>query len=87
MNVHARFRLDKVDRSQGWYKAPGSTEEAQPVEAAYIHLNAVQGEPFGAATPSGRIEMLIVNPASAKVFFDAPIRQEFDLIISPVEDR
>ena len=85
MKVHARFRLDQVNRAQSWYKQPGSTEPAQAVESASVRLNAVQGEPFGAATPTGRIEMTIVNPAAAQMFFDAPIGQEFDFLISPVE--
>ncbi len=85
-HVHARFRLDSVTRSQGWFKEPGATE-ARMVEAAHVLLNGVQGEPFGAYTPSARQEMVIVNPAAAKVFFDAPIGQEFDIIISPVEKK
>lgn len=87
MKVHARFRLDQVNRAQSWYKVPGSTEEAKPVESASVRLNAVQGEPFGAATPTGRIEMTIVNPAAAQMFFDAPIGQEFDIFFSPVEQQ
>lgn len=85
MQVHARFRLDKVTRGQGYFKEPGSTEEPRAIESASILLNAVQGEPFGAYTPQGRIDMFIVNPAAAQMFFDAPIGQEFDLLISPVE--
>jgi hypothetical protein len=83
--IHARFRLDRVDRAQAFYKQPGSTEAAQSAESAYVHLNAVQGEPFGAYTPTGHLEMLIVNPAASKTFFDASIGQEFDFIISPVK--
>lgn len=83
--VHARFRLDQVNRARSFYKAHGSAEPAQSVESAHIILNAVQGEPFGAATPTGRVEMLIVNPAASKMFFEAAIGQEFDFLISPVE--
>lgn len=83
MQVHARFRLDQVNRGQGYYKAPGE-EEAKLVEAAHVVLGAVQGEPFGAYTPSGKLDMFIVNPPAAQVFFDAPIGQEFDLLLSPV---
>lgn len=84
MQIHARFRLDQVTRSQAWFKAPGA-EEAQPVEAAHVLLDGVQGEPFGAYTPSARMDMLIVNPPAAQVFFDASIGQEFDVLMSPVE--
>ncbi len=81
--VHARFSLYQVNRGTGWFKAT-SEEEAKPVESAQITLNATQGEPFGAYTPSGKLEMFIVNPAAAQMFFDAPIGQEFDILISPV---
>ncbi len=81
--VHARFRLDQVNRSRGYYCAkPG--EETKTVEAAYVILGAVKGEPFGAASPSGKFEMFIVNPVAAQMFLDAPIGQEFDILISPV---
>ncbi len=82
--VHARFRLDRIARMGGYYKVPGE-EEAKVVEGAYVELGAVQGEPFGSATPSGDLKMGIVNPPAAKVFFDANIGQEFDILISPVE--
>ena len=84
MSIHARFRLDQVNRSRGFYKELGA-QEAIPVEAAHVHLYGVQGEPFGSATPSAHLEMLIVNPAAAKVFFNARIGQEFDINLSPVE--
>lgn len=84
MSVHARFRLDQVNRSRGYYCKPGESE-TKVVEAAYVILGAVQGEPFGAASPSGKFEMLIVNPPAAQVFFDARIGQEFDVLLSPVE--
>jgi hypothetical protein len=82
--VHARFKLDKVTRMKGWYKAPGE-QEAKVVEGSYVELGAVPGEPFGSYTPSGDLKMGIVNPAASQVFFDAPIDQEFDILISPVE--
>lgn len=87
MKVHARFRLDTVNRAQAWYKEPGSDGDRRLVESAHVVLNAVQGEPFGAATPTGRIEMTIVNPAASQMFFDAPIGQEFDILFSPVEQQ
>lgn len=68
---------------QGYYKAPGE-EEAKLVEGAYVQLGAVQGEPFGSATPSGDLKMGIVNPGAAQVFHEAPLGQEFDILISPV---
>jgi hypothetical protein len=82
--VHARFRLDQVNRGQGYYKAPGE-QDAEPVESAHVVLGAGQGEPFGAYTPSGRLDMFIVNPSAARVFFDADIGQEFDILFTPRE--
>jgi len=82
--VHARFRLDQVNRSRGYY-CPEPGAETAVVEAAYVELGAVKGEPFGSASPSGSFKMLIVNPSAAKVFFDAPIGTEFDVFVSPVE--
>lgn len=85
MNIHARFRLNQVTRGQGYFKEPGSVEEPRSIESAHVVLNAVQGEPFGAYTPSGKLDMFIVNPTASQVFFDAPIGQEFDLVFSQVE--
>ncbi len=86
MDIHARFRLDHVTRGQGYFKAPGE-QDAKLIESAQVTLNAVQGEPFGAYTPSGRLEMFIVNPTAAQVFFDARIGQEFDIILSHVQEH
>jgi hypothetical protein len=69
---------------RGYYKAPDE-QESKLVEGSYVELGAVQGEPFGSATPSGDLKMGIVNPAASKVFFEAPIGQEFDILISPVK--
>lgn len=82
--VQARFRLDQVTRGQGYFKEPSSTEEPRSVEAAHVVLRAVQGAPFGAYTPSGKLDMFIINPIASQMFFDASIGQEFDCFISPV---
>jgi hypothetical protein len=84
--VHARFKLKQVNRAQAYYKQPGSADEPKLVESAHVMLSAVQGEPFGAYTPSGEAQMIIVNPAASQMFFDAAIGQEFDLLISPVTE-
>jgi hypothetical protein len=83
--VQARFRLDQVTRGQGYFKEPGSTEEPRSIESAHVLLSAVQGEPFGAYTPSGKMDMFIVNPAASQMFLDASIGQEFDVLISPAQ--
>jgi hypothetical protein len=86
MTIHARFRLDQVTRGRGYYKAPGEQETAI-VEAANVELGAVQGEPFGSATPSGKLQMFIVNPSASEVFFGLPIGTEFDVLLSPVKTK
>lgn len=79
MSVHARFRLTEDSRTSYWHNG-------EYKEAAKVKLAAVQGEPFGPATPQGTVEMLLVNPDAVKVFRDATLGQEFDLFISPVEE-
>ncbi|HEX2614007.1 MAG TPA: hypothetical protein VHL10_00820 [Nitrososphaera sp.] len=76
--VQARFFLQEVRRIP-YYTSGGNTE------ATNIKLVPVQGEPFGPATPQGTIEMLIVNPVAAQVFLDAPLLQQFDIVISPAQ--
>jgi len=77
MKVHARFKLYEDARAQT-YSSGGY------VPAARVKFSAVQGEPFGTATPQGTIEMLIVNPDAFKMFHDAELGQEFDVLFSPV---
>ncbi len=77
--VHARFYLTEVTRTP--YYTGGETKEADRVK-----MGAAQGEPFGPATPQGSIDMLIVNPEAAKVFLNAPIHQQFDILITPVAE-
>lgn len=79
-SVLARFQLAEVTRIPFW-------TGGQKAEATRIKLGAVQGEPFGPATPQGSIEAVIVNPEAAQVFLDAPIGQEFNILITPVEDQ
>ena len=81
-SVHARFWLGEVKPCTGSYAAPDA-EESTIVEGAIVRLNAVQGDPFGAATPFGRLDMSILNPEAAKVFVHAPYGQEFDVILIP----
>jgi hypothetical protein len=76
--VHARFRLYKDARAQYWHD--GDYKPASEVELA-----AVQGPPFGPATPQGQIKMLIANPEALQVFRDAPLGQEYDVVFTPVK--
>jgi hypothetical protein len=76
MSVHARFSLTEVARVWYW---------REPHTATRVKLQAVQGPPFGNSTPVGGMEMTIVNPEAEKVFQDASIGQQFDVIISPTK--
>lgn len=76
--VHARFKLYEDARASA-YMGNGY------VSAARVKLSAVQGSPFGTATPQGNIEMLIANPDAVALFRDAPLGAEFDVIFSIVE--
>lgn len=73
MQVHARFSITETARQYYW-QAPG--------QANRVKLQAVKGEPFGSATPSGNVDMLIVNPEAAAVFLNAPIGAEFDVVFT-----
>ncbi len=55
-------------------------------EATNFKFVPVQGEPFGPATPNGTLELLIVNPAAAKVFHDAQLGQKFNVEIKAVDE-
>lgn len=80
--VQARFYLQEVTRTPYYTTtSPGRTE------ATRVRLSPVQGEPFGTATPQGSIDMLIVNPEAGAIFQSAPINQQFDILISPVEEE
>lgn len=80
-SVRARFFLQEVKRVSYY-----TTNSQGNSEATNITLAPVQGEPFGPATPQGTIQMLIVNPAAAQVFLNAPINRQFDILVSPVEE-
>lgn len=54
--VQCKFRVSQIIQN-----------EYNP-EAKQLVLTAVQGEPFGRYTPSGSINMQILNPEAAKQF-------------------
>jgi hypothetical protein len=83
MKIHARFRLAEDARTSSQQR----NEEGQWVmaPAAHVKLGAVTSEPFGNATPSGSMDMVIINPAALQIFREAEIGQEFDVIITPVQ--
>jgi hypothetical protein len=82
--IHARFQLHE-DTRVSYYQENKETGKWEYAEAARVKLLPVQGEPFGSATPSGSLEMVIMNPAALAIFRQAKLGQEFDFIISPVK--
>ena len=78
--VLGRFYLTQVSRVP--YYTGG-----EKVEAVKVSFAGVQGEPFGPATPQANAEMLIVNPAAAQVFLDAPIHSEFSVLFTPTTEK
>jgi len=83
MKIHARFWLAEDGRVKSSRHVEGNQWET--VESIRVKLYPVQGEPFGQATPSGSLEMVIANPDAAKLFREAAIGQEFDAVFSLVE--
>lgn len=79
--VLARFSLTEVTRIP-YYSGQLVTTK----EATKVRLAGVKGEPFGPATPSANLEMVIVNPDAAQVFQNSPIGSEFNVLISPVNE-
>lgn len=80
--VRARFKLQETARVLcSIYK----NQTYESAEGVRVKMSPVHGEPFGTATPGGELMMVIVNPEATQVFHDAPIGQEFDFLISPVE--
>jgi hypothetical protein len=87
MQIHARFSLQETTRIKMYAPPkepkPGG-EKWEVVHGVRVKLSPVQGEPFGSATPGGQLEMVIANPAAARLFHEAEIGQEFDAVFSPV---
>lgn len=84
-SVLCRFSLTETARIRSYTQSTDGDSKWIPSEAARVRLSPVQGEPFGPATPSGNIEMVIVNTAASQIFLDAPIGQEFDVLMTPVQ--
>ncbi len=75
--VHARFYVSQSSRLSWW---------SDPKEQSLIdkfHLSGIKGEPFGRATPSASMEMVIANPEAAEVFKEALENNlEFDVVFT-----
>lgn len=84
-SVLGRFSLQETARI-GCYTPPAEKgKQWIQGEGLRVKLAPISGEPFGSATPSGEITMVIANPASAAVFASAPLGQQFDVLFTPVE--
>lgn len=81
--VHARFKLDE-DTRVVQHKQNKETGGWEKVEAARVKMYPVTGEPFGSATPTGELMMVIVNPEALKLFRHAALGQEYDVVFTPV---
>lgn len=83
-NVRARFRLTKDQRTalfQEQKHGDYGREYKQTDVGATVTLSQVQGERL---TPTGELS-LVLNSAEAKLFHDAPMGTEFEMVISRVE--
>jgi hypothetical protein len=58
--VRCKFKVYEKGERASWNK-----EEPNP---CFVKMSPVQGEPFGKYTPSGNIEMTIINDEAAKQF-------------------
>lgn len=75
--VHARFHVSTHTRFPGWQS------EASMINRFALH--GVQGEPFGSATPSASMEMVIVNPDAVAMFIQAfETKSDLDVFFSVV---
>lgn len=70
--VRAKFVVNRIERSLGSYYNPETKEyESREVQTIKLHpVTGMEGEnaQFFAATPSGSIELAVVNAAAAKDF-------------------
>ncbi len=82
--VHARFRLAEDTRVTGFSRQKKDGSGWEYMNGNRVKLYPVQGEPFGDATPNGELMMTILNPEAAKIFTEAEMGQEYDIMISPV---
>lgn len=78
-NIRARFRLDSTERTalfQDRKTGEYSHEYAQKGWGTTVKLSQVRED-----NATGSLKM-VLNQAEAKVFNDAPIGQEFEIVVS-----
>lgn len=83
MKMHARFRLIETTRTMCSIYKEGKYES---VEGLRVRMSPSHKEPFGVATPSGELTMLIASPDAIDMYKEAKLDQEYDFIVSPVEN-
>ena len=83
--VLARFRLAEDARVTGFSRQKKDGSGWEYVSGNRVKLYPVQGGPFGDATPSGELTMTIINPDACKVFAEAEMGQEYDVLFTPVK--
>jgi hypothetical protein len=82
--IQARFCLGETTRCKMYAPNPeGKDKQWVQVEGVRVKLSPITAEPFGSATPGGQLEMVIANPEAAQVFLDAPLGQEYDMLLTP----
>ena len=82
--IHARFKLGE-DARVPCHQPKKDGNGWEQVNGLRVKLYPVTGEPFGSATPSGELTMVIANPEAIKVFAKAELGQEYDVIFTPVK--
>lgn len=87
LSVHARFRLAEDTRVTGCSRQKKDGTGWEYINGNRVKLYPVQGGPFGDATPSGELTMTLVNPSACKVFSEAELGQEYDVILTPVPKK
>lgn len=78
MSVICKFRVSSVELSPygGWGDTPKSVGRR-------VKFSGVQGEPFGKATPSASLDMLILNPEASNQF---ELEGEYEVVFTKVKD-
>jgi len=85
MDIQGRFRLNECTRIKMYAPPKEGNGQWESVEGIRVKLLPVGKEPWGSATPSGDLEMVIANPIACQVFLEAPIHTEFNALFSRVE--
>ncbi len=76
--IRARFKLDSTERTAIFQQAQNRDFE-QKGWGTSVTLSQVRGDNM-----TGKLKM-VLNSAEAKLFNDAPIGQEFDIVVSLVK--